>query len=502
MHIQDFILNYKNHPVLFIGTGISLRYLENSYTWDGLLSHISKEFTNDEEYYLRLKYEYSDEEGCDYESIAQKLEEFVKKKLDEERKGKFESINDEFYDNLKNNKPISRFKIYITRLLSDLTKKEQYSHEIPLFKKAKRNISSVITTNYDSLMEEIFEFKPLIGNDIMLSNPYGSLYKIHGCVSKPEKIIITKKDYEKFDQKYELIRAQLLSLFIHNPIIFLGYGIGDSNIKKILKTIFSYVDWQSEQAQKIKENFLLVEYENNSENLEVDEYNIDLGDGVIIKINKLKTDNYAKLYDLLAGLKLPVSAMDVRKVQTIVKNIYQGGDIKVQLIDDLEGLNNHDKVLVLGSVQSIRYNSVKPSKIASNYFGIIDEHNIQILDLIDQVTIPSSQYFPMYAFAELNDHIQKEAELKENQKRQIDNNMEKDSKPIDCQHSTVDEVLNDESIPKSNKERMIYYLVYNDNINLDECERYLRSIGDKNTSEVRKLICLYDYKRYNPSEFS
>lgn len=37
MNIQEFISNYHNHPVLFVGTGLSLRYLKNSYSWDSLL---------------------------------------------------------------------------------------------------------------------------------------------------------------------------------------------------------------------------------------------------------------------------------------------------------------------------------------------------------------------------------------------------------------------------------------------------------------------------------
>ena len=28
MNIQEFISNYHNHPVLFVGTGLSLRYLK------------------------------------------------------------------------------------------------------------------------------------------------------------------------------------------------------------------------------------------------------------------------------------------------------------------------------------------------------------------------------------------------------------------------------------------------------------------------------------------
>lgn len=56
----------------------------------------------------------------------------------------------------------------------------------------------------------------------MLSNPYGAVCKIHGSFNDPGSIIITEEDYEKFNTRHELIRAQLLSLFIHNPIIFMG----------------------------------------------------------------------------------------------------------------------------------------------------------------------------------------------------------------------------------------------------------------------------------------
>ena len=45
LNIKEFVSRYHNHPVLFIGTGISLRYLNNSYTWDGILSKISYDLT-------------------------------------------------------------------------------------------------------------------------------------------------------------------------------------------------------------------------------------------------------------------------------------------------------------------------------------------------------------------------------------------------------------------------------------------------------------------------
>uniref|UniRef100_UPI0013D5EB21 SIR2 family NAD-dependent protein deacylase n=1 Tax=Klebsiella pneumoniae TaxID=573 RepID=UPI0013D5EB21 len=136
--------------------------------------------------------------------------------------------------------------------------------ELAELKKIRKNVGSVITTNYDGLVEDVFSFEPLVGNDILLSNPYGSVYKIHGCNKDPSKIIITEYEYSHFYNKYELIRAQLLSIFIHNPIIFMGYGIGDENIKSLLKTIFTYVEPNSLTAQRIRNNFLLVEFENDS----------------------------------------------------------------------------------------------------------------------------------------------------------------------------------------------------------------------------------------------
>ncbi|HGE4486332.1 TPA: SIR2 family protein, partial [Escherichia coli] len=150
--------------------------------------------------------------------------------------------------------------IYITKILSTTLIKEEKNDEIAELIKMRKNIGSIITTNYDTLIEQFFEFEPLIGNSILLSNPYGSVYKIHGCVSAPSELTITEEDYDYFDNKYELIRAQLLSLFIHNPVIFIGYSISDRNIQQILKTIFSYVPTNSDIANKIRSNFLLVEY--------------------------------------------------------------------------------------------------------------------------------------------------------------------------------------------------------------------------------------------------
>src|SRR5699024_9945543 len=133
---------------------------------------------------------------------------------------------------------------------------------------------------------------------ILLSNPYGSIYKIHGCVNEPTKIIINEDDYKSFSKRYELIRAQLLSLFIHNPIIFLGYSVSDENIKSLLRTIFTYVEPNSDHAHKIRQNFLLVEFDEGSQSTSISAHDIDLeGFSSTIRINKILTDDFSTIYE-------------------------------------------------------------------------------------------------------------------------------------------------------------------------------------------------------------
>ena len=189
MNIHDFISQYKNHPIMFIGAGISRRYLSNSYTWEELLKKIALDFTSNEEYFLDLKDMCFSNGFYDYAKMGTLLERDFDNSLKQDRNGIFKDINDKYYELLSKSIHLSRFKIYISEILKTLSYRDGMDEEITEFKKIRKNIGSVITTNYDCLIEDVFGFSPLVGNDILLSNPYGSVYKIHGCVHHPDKII-------------------------------------------------------------------------------------------------------------------------------------------------------------------------------------------------------------------------------------------------------------------------------------------------------------------------
>ncbi|RTX68344.1 SIR2 family protein, partial [Staphylococcus gallinarum] len=312
---------------------------------------------------------------------------------------------DEYYNLMEKGINISRFKIYISKLFKKLNFKTEFEDEFIHMKKARKNIGSIVTTNYDKLVENLFEFNPLIGNQILLSNPYGSVYKIHGCVSQPDKIVLTSEDYNKFNTSYELIRAQLLSLFIHNPIIFLGYSINDENIRDILETIYKYVDVNSDLSERIRRNFLLVEFDEGSKNKEVVEHDIQLENNKVIRINKIKTEDYISIYKALGNLELSVSAMDIRKVQNVVKDIYKGGKTKVEITEDIDDLNNSEKILAIGSTKTIKYEFQTVPELMQKYFQIEEEENKQILDVINKQIIQKNQFFPIYCFSNINSNI-------------------------------------------------------------------------------------------------
>lgn len=497
MKINEFISNFTNHPILFIGTGISLRYLKHSFTWDELLRHISFELTGNNEKYLDLKSKHYRNSVYRYDEIATILEKEFNNMLEQDRNGKFKDINDEFYENMEKEINVSRFKIYLSKLFDNIEISEKMVQEISEFKKVRKNIGSVITTNYDKFIETLFDFHPLIGNDILLSNPYGSVYKIHGCISTPDKIIITSEDYNKFEQKYELIRAQLLSLFIHNPIVFMGYSIADENIRSILKTIFTYVPTESDLAEKIKSNFLLVEYERGSTSIDVYEHDINIDEFTTIRVNKIKTDMFTEIYKSLSSLQLPVSAMDVRKVQSVVKEIYEGGSIKVRITEDIDDLKNDSKVLAIGTLKTINYVYQTASEMMANYFNIIEEENRQLIELINKQSIQCNQYFPIFAFSQISSNIEKVDALKENQKKKLDDFLKSINPNCKNNHVSIQEIVEDESISKSNEINSITYAILKSQIDLKEVEEYLKKYADKKSTNYRKMLCAYDYKKYS-----
>ena len=516
--ISEFISKFRTHPILFIGAGISLRYYEKAYSWESLLKTIATDLNKgNAQLYLDLRNKAMDAQGtCDYPSLATALEEEIDIRL-KDSSSKEDSIpqiwgvvNKIFYETAENNRKTSRLKIWVKELLSALELNQFRKNEVPSFKKACEKVASIVTTNYDTFIEDHLGFTPLLGNNILLSNPYQSVYKIHGSVTDPSNMVLTKEDYDLFNHRYELIQAQLISLFIHNPIVFLGYSINDANIQKLLSVIFSYVDRNSDLGRKVAENFLCVQYERDSENLYIQEetFHIRLGEREAdIPINVLKTDKFIALYDALSKLQLPVEAIHLKRVEHAFRRIKLGGEIAVKLVGDLENVDNRELVLAIGPRDRIDVSLDKIYRVAEaiqSYFEITEEFKSGVVILTDDVN--KKMFFPAKGMAHVFPEMERKDELCQQQDDLLRGEFDRIKKPkgYSSDHTEINAILEDVQIGDSYKNKAIFYQAYKERITLDDLRNYLYNRLQDSTesvpTDIRKLLCLYDARKYSEEE--
>ncbi|HEY1047629.1 MAG TPA: SIR2 family protein [Bacteroidia bacterium] len=115
----------------------------------------------------------------------------------------------------------------------------------------------IMTTNYDVLFEKALNEKaksPKIGhynannstpttnypeNEISVQNPF--FYKIHGDIKSNDSIVVTDEDYIDFIIRmndkgdYNPIPQSFLYAIGQRPILFIGYGLKDYNLKILFK---------------------------------------------------------------------------------------------------------------------------------------------------------------------------------------------------------------------------------------------------------------------------
>lgn len=380
--ISDLVNGFKQLPYLFIGTGFSIRY-STAPSWDKLLMNIWKMLNdNDETRYKKFV------NGVAYRLNINDMTDEEKKynlnpQLATEIQQQFNEIyftNDEFEkkvftdeeakDVVENN--YDPFKSYVAKITKELSicnnEIKPEVKEIDYLKENQNKIGGIITTNYDVILEDIFkDFDVIVGQDNLLTSNANSIFeifKIHGSCKEPSSIIITKEDYGYFKNKLKYLSAKLLTIFVEHPIIFIGYSIGDLNIRYILKEIAECLN--KEQLEKIKDNFIFINPA-FGEKEEIKLKEIDFGDKKII-MTEVKLEDFSVLYKALATIRSTMPVKLMRKMQDMVTEyVYSTtatnsvifGSINSPDIDD-------DKTAIyVGSMDSI-------SQIGFNTFEIVD----------------------------------------------------------------------------------------------------------------------------------
>lgn len=370
--IQDIIDN-NSYPIVFIGSGMSKRYLANFPTWNELLQEYWKQIKETKSiYHFMRKLEEEEEIKNASEDkkeflINVKTASYIKKRYDDLFYDGEITLEDLSQHDAYVNK-VSPFNYSLTQRFSNYKINEDLEDEIDEYRRFLSKAKVIVTTNYDTLTEDLLNDinqRPTVyvGQKGFFDETYNwsELFKIHGDVNDPSSIVITEEDYRTYDENSILISAKILSNLIHSPIVFLGYSLTDRNVQKLLTDFASQLP--NEDTRKSNNRITVVEYKQNTSDFEEQVIN---NPALNISHSIIKTDNYMRLFQEICKIDQGLTPYEVSKFESKVKNIVlsAGGAGKLDSVlvssEDLgslpEEIKNRRIVVALGDKKNIFMN--------------------------------------------------------------------------------------------------------------------------------------------------
>lgn len=518
--ISTLLNNCNSNPVLFIGSGFSRRYL-NLPTWEQLLQEISNRI-NDSEFAFRKYVSLSKNESgeVDLQKVATLIEEDLIQKWYTD--DKFEDIRNNYVDSVKKN--VSPLKIEIANYINNHSDFESLNlvEELELFSQmSKKNISSIITTNYDTLLEHLVnDYKIFVGQEeLIFSNLQGiaEIYKIHGCCNKPESIVIDEKDYKNFAEKGKYLASKIMTLFMEHPVIFIGYSMSDENIMNILENISACLS--QENIEKLKNRLFFVEWNPKKNTPEISESIISFDKNKQIVMTRIELNDFRIIYNaiLKTHSKYPVSML--RRLKESVYNLVLTSEptetLKVAYwdLDDDSSIENLEFAIAIGpnTFSKLGYKGLAAEDL---FFDVVFDDrdfdaNCVVSESLLSLFASNSNSLPLYKYisksnCEINPKIKKY--IKNSWKDFLSKSILKDK--IRFNDVVTGKSINDIIAEFGLKKGLYMTLLMDfDNIELDELHDFLVYFSKENRnlfssddtvlkSNFRKLVMIYDWLKY------
>jgi hypothetical protein len=517
LHIAQFTTS----PFLFIGSGFSRRYI-NIPTWEYLLVEMCNrlKLARPYEYYKSNANsdlpEVANLMGLDFNDTwwSSPLFEESRNYFQKEAKTKLSPLKYEICKRIDEN----------TILINDSI----LENELRLLRKI--NIDGIITTNWDNLVEKIFpDFKKYIGQEeLIFSDLYtiGEIYKIHGCTSSPNSLVLTTDDYENFQDRNSYLAAKLLTIFIENPIIFIGYSLDDKNIQNILKSIIKCLT--KNNVEKLKERLIFCQWSDLPITPSITDSTMLISE-TIIPIKLIKLHNYIDLYTVLANNKKKLPTKVLRQMKGMVYDFVKTNNSKQKVfvtdnLENIEDIHKAEFVWGVGLRDKLAEQGVKGIELKDILKDIILNDNSKWdSSTVAKLALPmmaiNSTYVPYFKYLRKANLLNSEGKINEDTEileftpsfiNKVNSVKVKNFYPAKCyakKEIEINETYASFSELKNNcKDNNLHIMMYTpllssnkidpedlrlyieENINLIEDSRY--------GTHFRKLICLYDYLKY------
>ena len=400
MSIQDnlteILKEHSGSPFLFIGSGFSRRYL-GLEDWVGLLSKFLIPNGKPWDYYKSSA-------NSDLPTIAASLaKDFHEHWWDSDI---YAQHREEYKGQLKDNTSPLRFEIshYLkNKNLDEINMVE----EIEILRKV--NIGGIITTNWDCFLEHLFpDYTTYIGQQQLLfshTHDIAEIYKIHGCCTKPESLVLTDLDYQDFESRNTYLAAKLITIFMEHPIIFIGYSLSDKNIRNILDSIVQCVG--QDNLEKLRKNLIFVERLKDDYQEGIFENEL-VFDKVRLPIVSVRTDNFSNVYQSLANIekKIPARIMRYFKEQ-FYEFAYSTNPTKQMYVMDLENVGDYKDIeFIVGiGVQGKFQNLAKLGYSRMPFIDVIkdileiEDKNLDPKEMLTSFILESQgKYIPVFKY--------------------------------------------------------------------------------------------------------
>jgi hypothetical protein len=133
-------------------------------------------------------------------------------------------------------------------------------------------------------------------------------------------MVLTTSDYEVFLKKKKYLSAKLLTYFSEHPLLFVGYGAGDPNIRAIL----SDIDEALPVSGGVIENVYILERRSkgNEEAYPAREKLIPIEDSRSVRINAIEADAFEWVFDAF-GAQPNLSGISPKLLRALLVRSYE-----------------------------------------------------------------------------------------------------------------------------------------------------------------------------------
>ena len=516
MPIDQVIGKFNTTPFLFVGSGMTRRYL-GLPDWKGLLEHFAKKI-KDDPYSYRVYESKAKSVPCEM-GIMPKIAELIQRDFDEKwfLNKRIRTVDHAVCQKILEN-GLSPFKAEIAEYIKSIGEiPALYKKEVEaIYSISEKSIAGVITTNYDSFLEDHFKgYKKYVGQSQLIFSAIqgvAEIYKIHGSTEAPESIIINEKDYKEFNAKSAYLAAKLMTIFMEYPIVFMGYSISDSNIQNIMRAIVNCLD--EVQLQRLRDRFVFIEYEPEKVGYEISEYSI-MFDKKELPMTKITLSDYLPLYQAIGKKRAKIPVRLLRKFKQdlysyVVTNT-PTSTLRVASIED-ERIGDEELVLAIGKADQIAIHGLSGIEGDEWYRNVIlDDLGYNADELLEhafpRLSKQNSNCLPIFKYLKESEQ-EHEACRKFAEAINYDSIISRTLKRNRGRmgYHSVQEIWSAESSKIEKASRMIAQL-YEEEIDVNQLEAILKELFQNDNkllekltpaekSGIRRLIRIYDYEKW------